>query len=274
MTSASAAELRECQNDENFECLIGSLNSWEELSSGQKDDITRLFSIQRSDLPTSAATSFKFYIRERKSARGNLYKMGDFIFGRLMDKRDCIVEVQKFLSVKIQDRGYNLFCEGDIFLFVTDLNGVKETNFWTGYGHIPSAPAEVNKIIPTESLLRPVIKYSTKRHNIVVDYMRSSRNWRYSVIVPPYLEKNDMVLIQGLRLEDLWYGKIVKINSQRKTVSVYFFVEQSPSSDIFVRESVGRDSRNEVSSESIVSIAQGEWLSEKKWKCGIANDLE
>ena len=73
----------------------------------------------------------------------------------------------------------------------------------------------------TDSIHRKVMLYDCGSNMAtVVDYMRKLRGLPYELVVPVYPEENDMLLIQGEEVGDVWYGKVVSINRERKELDV------------------------------------------------------
>ena len=56
-----------------------------------------------------------------------------------------------------------------------------------------------------------------------------------------------MVLVQGHSIDEIWYGKVVKIDRKSEIVFVSFFIKSKHDVSLFERESVGRASINCVS---------------------------
>ena len=52
----------------------------------------------------------------------------------------------------------------------------------------------------------------------------------------------------------------------RQTVDVYFFIERRQRPHRFVRETFGRAAGNMVSFESVLVVADGNWLGSNSWE--------
>ena len=78
------------------------------------------------------------------------------------------------------------------------------------------------------SVLRKAILYpdpATPQQYILIDFQSPSLPpHKKFVVVPFYPEKNDMVLVLG-QDDNQWIGKIISVQEDDKTVSVYFFKE-------------------------------------------------
>lgn len=78
----------------------------------------------------------------------------------------------------------------------------------------------------------------------------------YKLIVPVYPEQPG----------DIWHGKVLSINWVRQTVDVYFFIERWQEPHRFVRETFGRAARNMLSFESVLAVADGNWIDSNSWE--------
>ena len=257
-----AAEFALALQSPKLGLLVCSLKSWEELNNLEVQQCAASLSVPVEEVPSVVVSSLKFYTSQ--SGYGDvLYRSGEFILAKENDQ-EFIVKVHKFISVQIHDT-YRLLCRGDIHCFIEDSNGKKETNFWAGYGHILLIPSEACVLIQTSSLIRQVLVYRAAQSNIVCDYLRRS-TLHYRVVVPSFFELNDMVLIQGGQVDEIWHGQIVKIDENHKTVAVNFYVEDPTTQDVYVRESLCCTSQNNVSWKSIIGLADVQWQTNKTWK--------
>ena len=74
-----------------------------------------------------------------------------------------------------------------------------------------------------------------------------------------------MLLIQGEEIHDTWQSYVLSTDGVNKTVDVFFYIE-SNRPNFFVRETQGRHGRNTVPQESVLGIANGNWISHSQWQ--------
>jgi exosome complex RNA-binding protein Csl4 len=111
-------------------------------------------------------------------------------------------------------------------------------------------------------------KHAQTTLETVVDYTRKLKSVP-NLLVPVYPEKDDMLLIQGEKQGDIWFGKVLNVDLSNKAVDVYFCVEKQQHPNRFVRESLSRQARNTVIFDSIIGTANGHWISGNTWQKSI-----
>ena len=110
------------------------------------------------------------------------------------------------------------------------------------------------------------LQYTSPNTLIVTDFQRREKELHYTVNVPPWVELNDMVLIQGQAIDEIWHGKVMKIDPKNDEITVVFFKESLQDVTLFVRESLVRQSRSKVSMKSVIGVGCGRWLTKTTWK--------
>ncbi len=160
-----------------------------------------------------------------------------------------------------------LLGKGFYFSTLIGENELPVKDFWSGFVKAQKREIPNASLFSIDNILRKVIVYKSRDGTLTVaDFQRKSQSLPYSIIVPVYPEKCDMLLIQGEAVNDIWYGNVHSVDHSRKTVDVFFFVESNRSENVFVREAHGRYARNVVPWQSIIGIAQGQWETPLRWR--------
>ena len=176
------------------------------------------------------------------------------------DGREIVVQLQGFWSFQINDENcYTLLGYGVLFPYRLLESGCIDAQYWSGFAAVLSQPLQETVIFNIDNILRKVILYNNHDDEsfTVVDYMRQLGPNELTVPILP--EKDDMVLIQGEGIGDIWFGHVQVVNNIQQSVEVFFFVPSQINENIFVRETRGRGAKNTVSWHSIIRIAQGYW---------------
>lgn len=156
---------------------------------------------------------------------GTVFPCGEAIIV-LIDGKEIVAQLQGFRSVKVGD-SYTLLGFGLCFLYSLLENGHVDTHYWSGFVKVLPQPLSETIIFNVDNILRKVILYPYNETTLtVVDYMRQLGP--NQVTVPVYPEKNDMVLIQGEAINDIWYGHIQTVNSVVKTFMFGKHVAEGP----------------------------------------------
>ena len=80
------------------------------------------------------------------------------------------------------------------------------------------------------------------------------------MIVPPYIEVGDMIMVQGQQKTDIWYAKCLELNERKKIAVVVFFQQTRKDATVFVRESKGHLARIQYpSSQLLVCLLETGW---------------
>lgn len=182
----------------------------------------------------------------------------------LVDSREIIVKLQGFWSFQIDENSYTLLGYGIVFPYSLSDSGHIHTQYWSGFSTVLPQPHEDTIIFNVDDIVSKVILYKDNDTSlIVVDYMRQLVP--KSLHVPVYPEKDDMVLIQGEEIGEIWHGHVQAVDTANQIIQVYFFVPSQNNENMFVRETRGRGARNRVLWNSIIGIAQGYWRSQSSW---------
>jgi len=182
----------------------------------------------------------------------------------LADSRESIVQVQGFWSFQIAENCYTLLGYGVSFPYCLLESGQVDTQYWSGFSTVLSQPLQETIIFNVDNILRKVILHNcTDASFTVVDYMRQLIP--KELTVPVFPEKNDMVLIQGERIGDIWFGHVHTVDSIEQIIEVYFFVPSQNNENIYIRETRGRGAKNRVQWNSVIGIAQGYWRNQSSW---------
>lgn len=186
-------------------------------------------------VPTVCFTSTKAFIGN-KGFDGSKFLKGDCVIAKLGDD-DVIFTILRFLSVRCSVGSCNsmLFVVGNKYEYDYDENGASK-DFWSGFLMVKNHVLPDEIVIPLENIERDVILYKIDDTCLcVADYKREAKKLPYEIFVPAYFEIEDMVLIQGEGLHDVWHAKIHKINLEEKTLDVFFFVQSRKFENITAR---------------------------------------
>ena len=159
-----------------------------------------------------------------------------------------------------------MFCKGDRFTLMKNQLRETERNFWTGYGHVMLEPDETALVLKAESVLRKALLFNVGESMVVADYQRKRKCMHYKVLIPPLIETNDMIVVQGENINDHWHAKVCDINHDQKKATVVFFVQSKREPGVYVRESLRRDAKNVISWKSVIAVASGQWMTKSTWR--------
>lgn len=240
-----------------------------ELTENECFRINSLLSLPQSDQSLSriASTSQKCFLNNIGS-NGLVLSSNDNIVA-LVEGNECVVQVKQFLLIRygLDTNHTVLLIEGFIKPFTKSYEGEIYVNIWSGFPKVKLQPNDNSVIFLFSSVKRKVMLYKHGQANLqtVVDYDRQLKDVP-SFLVPVFPEKDDMLLIQGENQGDIWYGRVLSVDLSNKAVDVYFFVEKHQHPNRFVRESFSRQARNTVLFDSIIGIANGQWISANTWQ--------
>jgi len=182
---------------------------------------------------------------------------------------EFVVQAKYFFSVKCKNNNeYKIVVKGIPMPFIVNDRGEVDVHYWSGLPRVSIHPDSDEMLFLSASCVKRkimLVKHSDTSY-IVADYARQLKSVPYDLIVPVYPEKDDMIMIQGESQCDTWYGKVLSVNFESKTVDVYFFVSTRQNPNKFVRESFSRQSRNTVSFDCIIGIANGHWHGGNAWQ--------
>ena len=98
-----------------------------------------------------------------------------------------ILKESFFLSTKTNTGCYDVFCKGARYDFICH-NGIREKNFFAGYGHIHGEKT-YDQYIHSKYIIRKVIIFKIKETNNAIDYNRKFQRLFYDVGYPPYMKR-------------------------------------------------------------------------------------
>lgn len=138
---------------------------------------------------------------------------------------------------------------------------------WDGYSNNSNhrKVKETNNYVFVElqNVSRKVMLQESDGNRIVIDFMRRLYPISSATVVLPYYPVvNDMVMVKGAALNDIWNARVVSYNLARKSIVGRFFVKED---EIWIPEH-GSHNQN-ISFASILGIANGSWLREfDRWQ--------
>lgn len=253
-----------CLRGDRNSLLVGTKERFLELTTSDHEKISASLSICQTNVSWVCTVSMRCFVK-------NLGHEGMVISGKdtiiiLLQGTETVVAIDRFLSVRCEEECCQLLGEGTVKQFLLDDNGQRAINILNGFPKVKLKPDGEKVFFPIEDIQRKVMLYPCGDEiATVVDYMRKLSQLPYEVIVPSYPEEGDMLLIQGEQPVDIWHGKVLSIDRIRQTVDVFFFTERTQQPHRFVRETFGRAARNSVSFESIIAVADGNWISTNCW---------
>ncbi|CAB3987948.1 Hypothetical predicted protein [Paramuricea clavata] len=250
--------------------LLGAHNNVMALTGTERKRISDTLDCSVSNIPEAAFVSKKCFMPNRGFG-GTVFSSGDAVVLRINDQEENVAKLDCFISLRVhRNNDLNslvLLCKGYCHPAIIGDDQLVLRDFWSGFMKVRDKEISNAVFFKIENIIRKVILYKSAEGTFTVaDYQRKSQNLPYSVVVPVYPEKGDMLLIQGEDVNDIWYGHVHKTDCLRKTVDVYFFVKRNNSENVFVRETHGRYARNVVPWASIIGIAQGQWEGTAQWR--------
>lgn len=246
--------------------LLGAMENMTLLDEPDRLRVANTLNVQPHDVLDFAITSKKCFIPD-KSFNGTVCSSGESVIVSIAQS-EVVMKIDKFVSVKDNDESYKLLVKGNLYDNVCTDDGQPVKHFWSGF-----IVVHVNRDLQAEpvfctvnSIVRKVFLYSSCEATTVVDYQRHLDKLPFDLVVPVFPEKEDMLLVQGEEVGDIWYGHARNVDYAHQTVDVYFYVESSRLPNIFVRESIGRAAKNTVPWDSLLGIADGHWISPSQWQ--------
>jgi len=189
----------------------------------------------------------------------------------LMEGNEYVVQIKQFLFIRygVDAKTTALLIEGFIIPFNKSCEGETDVDIWSGFPKVKLQPNDNNSVIVlSSSVKRKVMLYKHGDQTslqTVVDYDRQLKDVP-GLLVPVFPEIDDMLLIQGENQGDIWYGRALSVDLHNKTVEVYFYVEKNRHPNRFVRENLSRQAKNTVFFDSIIGIANGQWINSNTWQ--------
>ena len=254
-----------CCREDRSSLLIGTKKRVLELENYAHEKISASLSLCQTEVSSVCSVCNKCFLKSLGHEGMVLSSKESIII--LLHGTETVVSVDRFLSVRCAAQSCRLLGEGTVKPFLLNDNGQTCINLLNGFPKVVLQPSGEKAFFVTEDIQRKVMLYPCGDEiATVVDYMRKLRKLPYELIVPIYPEQNDMLLIQGEQPGDIWYGKVLSIDWVRQTVDVYFFIERRQQPHRFVRETFGRAARNMVSFESVLAVADGNWIDSNSWE--------
>ena len=241
--------------------LLGAMSSVKELLLPERMMIRNALNIPVGDVPPSSLISKKAFIANADFMEST-FTEGDNVIVN-MHGQEFVIKVSTFLSVRCSRQvSSTLFVLGCQYPLQLNEDGSNIQHFWSGFLKVRNQPLE-NTIFPLNNVKRKVILYNSPDGSLwLVDYQRDMKQLPYQIVVPVFIKEGDMVLIQGERAHDIWYGHVQSVHHLNKTVDVFFFIEHNRCKGIYVRETPGRQALNTVHWDSVVGLANGEWMND------------
>lgn len=254
-----------CSRENSDSLLIGTKNRVLELSNDHHEKISAALSLCQAEVSSVCSVTSKCFLNNL-GHEGTVLSNNDSVI-ILLDGTETVVTIDRFLSVRCEGQGCQLLGEGTVKPFHVNDSGQAATNSLNGFPKVKTEPNGEKVFFQIENIQRKVMLYDCANGAAtVVDYMRKLRNLPGEVIVPIYPEEGDMVLIQGEQQNDIWHGKVLRVDRANQIADVYFFIEKYQEPHKFIRETFGRAARNSVAFDSILAVAEGHWISTNCWQ--------
>ena len=208
------------------------------------------------------ASHFRSFFLPGHGHRGLLYRVGEHI---LVKNATQVVKITSLFAIKI-DGSYQNFVKGEMYLEKknADTGEVEHYPYSDGVMLIPSARCVV---VSTSEITRKVMLFPDPNNVdnpsffVLIDYQRPKIPLKLKdVIVPFYPQKDDMVWVNGG--EEIWMAHIQAVDSTKKTCQIFFYVK-THRNRTYARESCGHRALEVISWNSILCIAQGQWIGKK-----------
>ena len=136
----------------------------------------------------------KDILQKRLALKGTVFSSNEYV---LIDSplstqgEVSMFRLYSFCSVSFPIRPTKIFAKGMVSKFTKNDSGAVETNFWTGFGHIPKVNNTFTQLVDTERFLPKVIVFQGRNPEILVvaDFERKEQHLHYHVSVPLELRK-------------------------------------------------------------------------------------
>ena len=167
------------------EFLVGSLTSQHLLDNEELDQISAIVQIPAEELPPMPYCNGR-YFNANRGYEGTLFLKGENVLVENEVGDNFILQITLFFSVPTL-KGCFLVASGKQFCYKLNPSGEMETNFCTGYGHVPLMPQKDDCFVLARQILRKVILYKARGAlQVVADFQRNNRQLHYQVVVPPF----------------------------------------------------------------------------------------
>ena len=257
--------LNDVGNRCNNGILVGGLNSNGNTVFLTREEKQLITSCMETSTPGHSvvrveeiAFKFRSLFKPLKSIDGVLYRVDEDIIFIMPDNVEEVGRVKAFLSVLVNG-SYCTLAKIKLYEKLDDEYMFDELR--NDHDDVVELSHET-AIITVTSISRKVMLYphpvgSTETFT-VVDFERPTMpiSWA-DIVIPFYPMVNDIVVIRGEN-DEIWVARILRINTEEKTVKVWYYKEQSP--EVFVPEVSSREALDIVNWDSIVHLAPEEWI--------------
>ena len=239
--------------------MIETKNRVLELSNDHQEKISASLSLCQTEVSSICSVTSKCFLNNLGHEGTVLSSKESVII--LQHGTETVVTIDRFLSVRCEEQGCRLLGEGTVKPFHVNDSGKAAINILNGFHKVKTEPNGEKVFFQIENIQRKVMLYDCGNGAAtVVDYMRKLRSLPGEVIVPVYPEEGDMLLIQGEQQNDIWHGKVLRVDRAKQIADLCFFIEKYQEAHKFIRETFGRAARNSVAFDSVLAIAEGHWI--------------
>ena len=244
--------------------LLGGMNQVTALDAEERNKISNVVSLPLKEIPVAAFSSIRAFIASA-GFNGCVVSRGDNVIVKV-GHVEMVFRVEGFLSLTCGKRNISFSLVYGV-RYADDLHdGQVSRDYWSRFLKVKSQPLAEKVYFQIEFVERKCILYPCSDSILTVaDYQREVQQISFSIVVPVYVEKGDMLLIQGEQICDIWHGHVQSVDKVNKTVDVYFYIE-SRLHACLVRETPGRHGKNTVPWASVIGIAKGKWISPLQWQ--------
>ena len=206
------------------------------------------------------AYKFRSLFKPLEGIDGVLYRVDEDIIFTTSDSLEQVARVKAFLSVLVNG-SYCTLAKIELCQKLHDEDMLDE-ELGNDHNHDVVELSNEIVVITVRSIARKVMLYPHPVDGMetfaVVDFQRPfmPMNWA-DIVIPFYPMVNDIVVIRGEN-DEIWVARILRVNTEEKTVKVWYFREQSH--ELFVPEVSSREALDIVKWDSIVHLAPEEWI--------------
>ncbi len=197
------------------------MNDVTALDVEERNNISLAVSLPLEEIPVAALTSSRAFIAN-VGFNGCVVSSGDNMIVKV-GHVEMVFKVEGFLSLTC-DRERNmsvLFVHGVRYPEDLQDDGQVATDYWSRFLKVKSEPLADKLYFQIEFVKRKCILYPCSDNVLTVaDYHRQVQEISFNIVVPVYIEKGDMLLIQGEQICDTWYGHVQSVDKTNKTVDV------------------------------------------------------
>jgi hypothetical protein len=235
-----------------------------EISAKDREMISTVKDVPIQDVAQIACTARSLW-KPNHGFGGLLYRIGDKVMFAHPEVGDCVVELQKFVSLNVAGIAL-VCCYAEEFRFYGDIN--------SGMRHVQPAQNVIMfeaAMISRKIMLVPAINCDTcdpdedqEMTYTIVDYMRRVFPVTSgTVVIPYYPEVHDIVEVKGNDGEE-WKAHVIKFSISRNTINARFFVHHPTEQNKWIPEN---SPIQLIHFSSILSLPRGYW--EVMYTCWI-----